>query len=288
MMSRMRQVLDSQLHELVTTGTRADLISRLVEPLAARVVFEFAGIPPQDWDWVRQRSYQIRARDARTGTARAEDSLSALRRYVRELLELKAHCPGRDALSEAARLAASDSEDTDVMLDCVSMFNLIDYDVLAARLGYGLLFLLRHRTQLDLMLGDRSLVPGAVEEVLRMAVPGGSWIPRYAGADIDYPGAPIRAGELVVFSMQSANNDPEAFEDPGRLDITRAPNQHMAFGHGKFNCLGAHISRCMLRVAFEGIFERLPRLRLAVSPEEIRLEDRKVTGGLRQLPAAWD
>jgi cytochrome P450 monooxygenase len=282
MIPRMRQILSRKLDELVRDRPPADLISQLVTPFVAQVVFEFVGIPPDDREKLQDWSCQIRARRSTPSTA----NRSALRHYLRGLLELKAYAPARDALSAAARSAASASKDSDTILDCISTFNLADYDVLAARLGYGLLFLLGNQAQQELLVNDRSLVPGAVQEILRIAVPGGSWIPRYALADIGYPAAPIQAGDLVVFAMQSANHDPEVFFEPARFDIARTPNQHVAFGRGKFYCLGAHLSVALLQVALDGIFERLPRLRLAT--EEICLRDQQVTGGLRTLQATWD
>lgn len=282
MIPRMREILNRQLDELVRDRPPADLIAQLVAPFVAQVVFEFVGIPPEDRDKLQDWSCQSRARRTTPSTV----NRSALRHYLRELLELKACAPASDALSGAARSAASAPKDSDAILDCISTFNLVDYDVLAARLGYGLLFLLRNQAQQELLVSDPLLVQGAVQEILRVAVPGSSWIPRYALADIDYPAAPIRAGDLVVFAMQSANHDPEVFLHPARFDIARTPNQHLAFGRGKFYCLGAHLSVALLHVALDGIFERLPRLRLAA--EEICLKDQQVTGGLQTLQATWN
>jgi len=280
----MREILDEQLRKIVAAGPALDLNAHLIMPFSAQVIHEFVGIPAADWDRMRTWSHRIRERRKSYSTA----SRSELRQYLYELIERKKLCPADDALSGVVRSVGSVGPDEqEEILRSVSGFPLTDFDVIGARIAYGLLFLLGHRRQLKLLLDDRSLIPGAVEEALRLAVPGGSWIPRYALTDIDHANASIHAGDLVVFSMQSANHDPEVFREPGRFDITRTPNPHLAFGHGKFFCLGAHVSRAMLQVAFEGILKRLPGLRLAVPPGEVRLEDRRVTGGLHSLPAIW-
>jgi len=285
MRPRMREILDEQLRKVIAAGPPLDLKAHLITPFAAQVIYEFVGIPPADREKIQAWSHHIRVRqDTYSTTGRSE-----LRQYIGDLLERKKQCPGQDAISGAVRSVshARQHEQEDILKE-ISAFSLADQDVIGARIAYGTLFLLQHQQQLQRLLDDRSLVAGAVEEVLRVAVPGGSWIPRYALDDIDHSTADIRAGDLVVFAMQSANNDAAVFGDPGNFDITRSPNRHLAFGHGKFFCLGAHLSRTMLAVAFDGIFPRLPGLRLAVAAERVQLEDSRVTGGLRSLPVTWD
>ncbi|GAA0659612.1 hypothetical protein GCM10010193_08150 [Kitasatospora atroaurantiaca] len=144
-----------------------------------------------------------------------------------------------------------------------------------------------HPGQCQALSRDQALAPGAVEEILRFAVPGGSWIPRYALEGVDFEGVHIRAGDLVVFSFQSANRDESVFADPDRFDITRTPNPQIGFGHGKFHCIGASLARLELLTVIENLPARLPRLHLHEPHTTLPTDDSKITGGLRTLLVAW-
>jgi cytochrome P450 len=124
------------------------------------------------------------------------------------------------------------------------------------------LHLLSEPGQLGLVRADRSLVPAAMEESLRLE-PAAAVVDRYATSDTRLGGARIRAGDQVTVSLAGANRDPEIFADPDRFDVRR-PNtaRHLAFAHGPHFCLGAHLARLEARIALETLLDLLPRLRL--------------------------
>ena len=122
--------------------------------------------------------------------------------------------------------------------------------------------LLSHPRALDLVLADRSLVPAAIEESLRLE-PAAAVVDRYATSDAQLGGARIGAGDQVTVSLAGANRDPAVFGNPDRFDIRRPDaGRHLAFAHGPHFCLGGHLARLEARIAVEAVLAGLPGLRL--------------------------
>jgi pentalenolactone synthase len=157
----------------------------------------------------------------------------------------------------------------------------------------GVLRLLVNPDQRATLAADPALLASAVEEILRSALPPPrdddeqrTGLMRYAREDIDFDGAQIAAGELVLLGLRTANQDTVHFPDPARFDITRMPNPHLSFGFGPRFCLGAPLARLELQVLFAALLHR-PDLRLAVPPDELRPRRDILTGGLQALPVTW-
>src|SRR5262249_48536259 len=129
-------------------------------------------------------------------------------------------------------------------------------------IGNGFLYSMKHREQWERLVGAPTMAGSAVEEWLRYDGPSGAFA-RVAAAEAEVGGKSIRAGPPVFALMNSANRDPEAFEDPERFDIGRAQNPHMTFGHGIHFCLGAPLARLESEIAVTRLAERLPHIRLA-------------------------
>jgi pentalenolactone synthase len=265
---------DLLLEKMILDGQPVDLCAKLAEPFAAQVVFDLMHIPDEGRDALTGWSHQLRKDGGRTA---AEGARASMRDYLSRLME--------DACREGAGLPVS--ANTSCSPATLAKLFVVDYDTVAARIGYGVLFLLAHPEQLRTLRHDHTMISAAVEEILRLAVPGGSWLPRYALSDFEYAGSRIRAGDLVVLSVQSANRDPRKFSEPDRFDIFRNPNPHVGLGYGKYYCLGSHISRAILKTAILRLFARLPELSLTVPVGRIKMVDDSVTGGLKALPVAW-
>src|SRR5664280_2750635 len=105
------------------------------------------------------------------------------------------------------------------------------------RIDVGAPLLMAHPDQARALGRDAGLVAGAFEEILRMAVPSGGGLPRYAHADFDLAGVRIHSGDAVLLDGNVANRDPSAFQDPDRFDISRDPNPHLSFGYGPRYCI---------------------------------------------------
>ncbi|MBB5080607.1 cytochrome P450 [Nonomuraea endophytica] len=274
--ARAQAVLDEILSTLVAGGSAADLHAELALPYSMRAVFGFVGVPEAEWELYRWRSHWLRE------PGRMAEQPGGMRAAMSRMVERERGRAGEDVITRLAGLGTEAA--TEVLCGPVG---LVEYETVAARICYGLLHLLADQAQLRRLVADPGLAPAAVEEIMRVAVPGGSWIPRYALARIDLGEARIRAGDLVVLSMQAANRDARWFPDPGAFLIDRVPNPHLGFGHGKFYCLGAHLTRLLLHQVLTTALARLPGLRLAVPVEEVECDRSSVTGGLRALPVTW-
>jgi cytochrome P450 len=149
-------------------------------------------------------------------------------------------------------------------------------------LSGGVLALLEAPEQKARLQADWSLAPSAVEELLRFVSPVQVAKPRYVRRDLEFHSRPLRRGDVLIPMLASANADPGRFESPERLDLTRAPNPHVAFGSGMHFCLGAQLARVEAQVVLENVFTRFPNLSLAVPESGLRYTGRL---GLRALTA---
>jgi pentalenolactone synthase len=151
------------------------------------------------------------------------------------------------------------------------------------------LLLLSNPEQWQALLDDPSLVPGAVEETLRMSMPNphNGGMPRYAVTDFEIDGVTIRTGDFVMLNIIAANHDEAAFAGPGRVDVTRDTAVSLTFGHGAHYCVGAALARMQLQVVLTQLVARFPTIRLAVGVEELRLRHDTLIGGLVRLPVTW-
>ncbi|MEU1629987.1 cytochrome P450 [Streptomyces sp. NPDC020096] len=147
----------------------------------------------------------------------------------------------------------------------------------------GLLALISHPDQYRRLREDRSLLPGAVEEMLRWWTPV-LHIRRTATADTELGGVRIRAGEKVVVYFCSANRDERVFTEPDSFDIGRVPGDHLSFGHGPHFCLGAQLARAQMREMFAAVLDRLGEVELAGEPRRLRSN---FQNGVKHLPVRW-
>ena len=173
------------------------------------------------------------------------------------------------------------------MLSAWRAFLLAGHDTTATQIGAGMLALLQNPRQLQQLIADEALIPGAVEEMLRYATIAHHNAPRVATQDVEIGGQTIRAGEGVIASLPAANRDPATFPDPDRFDIHRKAHHHVAFAFGPHQCLGQALARLELQIAFRGLLKRLPGLRLAVPAEQLRFKLESMTCGVLALPVEW-
>jgi cytochrome P450 len=147
----------------------------------------------------------------------------------------------------------------------------------------GLLVLSQHPSERQRLMDDPSLMAQAVEEILRWTSPV-THMARVATADTAIRGQQIKQGERVVMWYPSVNRDEDVFPEPDRFDITRSPNEHLAFGIGEHFCLGAGFARLELKVIFQELFRRFPDIELAGEPERLRST---FIGGIKHLPVRY-
>ncbi len=278
-------VVRDLVDDLVRVGPPVDLHERFSLPLPERVLCEVFGVPYEDRD-----VFGPPVRDALSlhDPDRALAALGDLTVYVQGLIEQKRRNPDEHMLSELVATADERGEIGDALLTLmVDALLIAGQTTLTGRLDLGVLLLLHHPDQVAAIVRDPALVPAATEEALRLTQPPWDVPLRYAKADIDCRGVTIRAGELVLLNLTSANRDPRVFADPHRFDLARSPNPHLAFGYGPASCVGASLARIEMQAALGTLFSRLPALRLAVPVEQLQARRDLLGGGLVSLPVTW-
>jgi unspecific monooxygenase len=186
--------------------------------------------------------------------------------YLRALARERAQDPGDDLISELA-LVVDEGErltEDELVGTCVLLLNAgHEATVNSTLLGWWSLF--RNPDQLARLRADHSLIPTAVEEVLRFDTPL-QLFERWVLEAFELHGVPIPRGAELGLVFGSANRDPEVFDDPDRLDVGRSPNPHLTFGAGIHFCLGAPLGRIELQTSFRTLLERFPAMELVEEP----------------------
>ena len=278
------ELVETLLDRLADQGPPADLHEALSFPLPVQVICELLGVPYSDRD--QFRGWSAGASNLSDRKA-ATDALEQLVAYMHQLITHKRAHPGQDVISDLISAQAQWRYHDQGIAALAAMLLFAGHETTVTRIDYGTLLLLTHADQCDAIRRDPRLVEGAVEEILRMAVPGSGGLPRYAQHDIDLAGVTIRAGDAVLLTSAVANRDDAAFPDPDRFDITRTPNPHLSFGHGPRFCIGASLARIELHAVFTALPRRFPTLQLAVPFEELQLRTDVLIGGLAALPVRW-
>jgi hypothetical protein len=262
----------------------------LAIPLPMIVIAEVLGVPLSDRG--RFKAWSTDVANSLGGPFQAPDVLDRARQssneiadYFREQIAERRQAPRDDLLS--ALCAAEEQGDLlsedELIATCILLL-VAGNETTTNLIGNGLLALLRHPDQLELLRDDPSLVEGAVEELLRYDGPVQA-TGRFVLEDVEVNGHPVSSGQQVVTIIGAANRDPEVFTDPERLDITRRDNHHLAFGHGIHYCLGAPLARLEGQVALLALVQRFPHLRLAAERPEWR--DNLILRGLASLPVTF-
>jgi len=184
-------------------------------------------------------------------------------------------------ISEKAIFSLFSGDDPEIV---ASPFALLAHSNLLAT---GTLMLLDRPEQLAKLKADFSLVPAAVEELLRFNGPATIAGPRYAAEDMEFAGQQIQKGDMVFPVLLSANHDESQFTDPEELDIARELTHHLAFGHGIHSCLGAPLARLEGDIAFTTLLGRMPNLHLSVPRESITWNFALNSWSLTALPVAF-
>ncbi len=254
------EVMTEELLDPVAEAGECDLIEALAHPLATEILSELVGVPRADRGWLRPLIVDITAAlepnrrldDAR----RARDSRQKVREYVKDLVDQRRAEPEDDLLS--AMIQARDGEvqlTAQEVAATVSLIYGVGFETTASLIGSIAHTLMRWPGQLDRLRSDRSLVPAAVEEVLRFEPPV-QVDGRYAFSDVEVAGRVISAGHAVLILLGAANRDPAAVEDPDRFDVGRGESPLLSFGAGIHQCLGAALARLEGEVMLRALLDR--------------------------------
>jgi cytochrome P450 len=250
-------------------GRGCDFQREVSAPYAVRTAAAVLGIPEADWPqmvtWAEAVSgFDDRGSGVRTETAGAVSY--AIYEYSKTVLAAKREQPADDLMSAlVTRDIPADSGVRQLSeYDREAFFCLVllaGSEPVRNSVAAGIYALARHPEQWRALQADRSLLPSAVEEILRWTVPT-PYNRRTATQDVDFHGVRIRAGEKVTFWWASGNRDEDVFADPDVFDIRRSPNPHLTFGRGIHDCLGEHLGRLEIAELLTAMLDRVDEIRL--------------------------
>src|SRR5258706_5077202 len=268
--SHIQDITDSLLDAVQTQG-RLDVIADLGVPLPAIVTEELLGVPTADRQQLTKWStdfaevlgnFQHNPDHAQQVLHTVNEMVESFQAAVREH---RAH-PRDDLISAFVTAEIDGDRLTDEEIVANTIVTMVGGQETTTNLiGNGVLTLLRHPDELEMLKADPSLVPSAVEELLRYESPS-QHTARLAPDDVELGGKLIRKRQAAIAVMGAANRDPERFPDPDRLDFCRQDNRHVAFAWASHFCFGAPLARIEGQIAFETVLKRMPNLQMAPGP----------------------
>jgi cytochrome P450 len=277
---RAEEIAAGLLEEMAAApGDVTDLLGAYARPLPIAVLCELLAIPEADRAWT---AATVAAYDDRAQHDRLERELAA---YFAELIAARRSEPGDDLVSalvcdSGAAGGLTDNE----LVSTVFLLVMAGFDTTVNLIASGTLALLTHPGEKTRLRQDPSLIPAAVEELLRFTNPVNHANDRFTTEDVPVGDVVIPAGEWVLPAISSANRDSAQFPDPDRLDLGRDTSGHVAFGHGIHHCLGAPLARMEAEVALGALLDRFPRISLALPSSELRWRPVSLMNGLESLP----
>jgi cytochrome P450 len=280
---RVGVITDSLLSSLASLSDEVDLLESFAFPLPVTVICELLGVPAQDRDDIRFWSTAAVSSTMPPQDVRA--AVTAMASYFPALVAAKRKEPGDDLLS--ALIQAQDAGDRLSENELVSMIFLLlvaGHETTVNLIAGGMLALLLHPSLREALLADRSLLPGAIEELLRYVSPVNHATLRFTTAAMAIAGVTIPERQVVLLALSAANRDPSRFALPDQADIERDTSGHLAFGHGIHYCLGAPLARLEAEIAFGALLDAYPRMALAVPPESLKWRPSSLIHGLETLP----
>ncbi|MFG2018801.1 cytochrome P450 family protein [Actinomadura geliboluensis] len=268
---RVQEITDGLLDGIAARGA-ADLIEDLAVPLPVQVICELLGVPASDRarfrEWTAVLTVPALTSDAR---AHRREVARAFNGYLTEVIAERRARPEDDLVSALINARDGDAALTEPeLLAGIALLLIAGHETTVNLIGNGVLALLREPDQMALLRAEPELLPAAVEELLRYDGPVERASQRIALEDMEIAGTFVPKGAWVHVSLGAADRDPAVFDDPDRLDVTRAPKRHVAFGHGLHFCLGAPLARLEGQIAIGGLLDRFPGLALAVPPADLR------------------
>jgi cytochrome P450 len=281
------QVLCDQLLDAAEAQGHLELMQAYALPIPLTIIAELLGVPPADRPAFRRWSEHVVAISSVASLLRALPGVWRIVRYLRALCARRRADPQDDLLTALVQAEeAGDRLSEDELLGMVFLLLLAGHETTVNLIGNAVLTLIAHPQQLTLLRQNPALIKPAVEELARYASPVIMATERYAREDLTIAGVAIPRGELVLAVIASANRDERQFADPDRLDLTREPNRHLAFGQGVHYCLGAPLARMEVQIALTTLLRRLPEMRLSQPHAALRWRPGLFVRGLEQLPMA--
>ena len=285
--------LCDSLIDAVSERGECDFVRDIAAPLPMAVIGDMLGVLPEDrgmllkWsdDLVTGLSSHIDPTSAEFQAVM--EAFAAYTEFIMDLIT-KRRANAKDDLFSIlvnAEVEGQRMSDDEIVLE--TLLILIGGDETTRHtLSGGTEQLVRHRDQWDALVADPSLLPGAIEEMLRWTSPIKNMC-RTLTADTEFHGTQLRAGEKMLLMFESANFDESVFDNPDQFDIRRDPNNQLAFGFGTHFCLGNQLARLELSMMTSRVLRRLPDLRLATESDVLPLRPANFVSGLEEMPMVF-
>jgi cytochrome P450 len=271
--SRVRRIVDA-----VADRGACDFLSEVAVELPLQAVAALLGVPDADrhdlmaWS---NTTLDFEGRELGESSDAVAEAAAAMAAYGTELVAERKRAPTDDLMSVMARARIEDESGEPRGLDDLELLMFFNLLVVAGSettrnsIALGMVALIEHPEQLESLRDDRSLMPTAVEEILRWTS-ATLYNRRTATRAVEMRGRHIDQGDKVTLWWASANRDETVFQDPFRFDIRREPNPHLTFGHRTHFCLGANLARMEIRLVLGEVLDRLEQFELAGPVERVR------------------
>jgi cytochrome P450 len=287
MRPQIQELVDEYLDAMINKGPPGDIVRDFGLPVPSLVIALLLGVPPEDLE-LFQHNTSVGLDVNSTDEERAHGFIE-MYAYIQELVARKQREPGDDLISRLITdyVATGQLDYNTVAVNAVIMMQ-AGHETTANMISLGTVVLLEHPDVYERIgqTDDVAVVANAVEELLRYLSIVHAQVDRIATEDLVLGGQQIRAGDRLLMNLPAGNWDTEFVNSPETLDIARNARGHVAFGYGTHQCIGANLARVEMQVAFATLARRLPGLRLAVPPDELKFKDADIYG-MKELPVTW-
>lgn len=284
------RLCDALIDGVITEGS-ADYVRQIAAPLPMAVIGDMLGVLPEERDMLLTWSDELvcglssHLDESAINTLMA--TFAAYTEFTMKVIADRRANPTDDLFSVLVNAEVDGQRMSDDEIVMETLLILIGGDETTRHtLSGGTDALLRHRDQWEALVADPSLLPGAIEEMLRWTSPVKNMC-RTLTQDIEFHGTELRSGEKIMLMFESANFDESVFGDPENFRIDREPNSHMAFGFGTHFCMGNQLARLELKLMLSKVIDRMPDLRLADPSAGPVLRPANFVSGLEAMPVLF-
>ncbi len=287
MRPQIQDMVSHFLDEMIDHGAPADLVSEFALPVPSLVIALLLGVPSEDL--TKFQEYTSVGLDTNSTEEDKAQAFGSMYGYITDLVRRKEREPGDDLMSRLVTdfVATGQLNRETAALSGMTML-VAGHETTANMISLGTVAVLEHPEVFE-RLGhsqDRDEIANIVEELMRYLSIVHSQVDRVATEDFMLGGQLIRAGDWVLMNIPAGNWDTEFVADPEKFDVTRNTRGHVGFGYGVHQCIGANLARVEMQVAFTTLARRLPGLKLAVSPDELKFKEADIYG-MKELPVSW-
>ncbi|OOV21834.1 cytochrome P450 [Streptomyces avermitilis] len=282
---RIQELVDDLLDRLEQLPRPLDLFTEFCLPLPTLVIARLLGVPEGDYLTFSEQSRLCLALDAPDKALAAYQDMTA---YLHRLAEKKERNPADDLISRlitdhvlTGELARED------LVPLIRLVLIAGYETTTNQIALSVLSLLTEPGLLAALQEAPERIHPFIEESLRFWSVSHDNILRLVDADMDFGGVRMSKGEAVIVAIPSANHDPSVYDEPGRFDMDRDVQKHVAFGHGTHLCPGAPLARREIEMAITSLFARFPDIRLVGATDDLAFRNESLVYGLNELPVTW-